>query len=110
MVMRVHDLRQSGLPLLLDGSFGKTGACRYCAKTGLDYSAPGLVDLLRSNIFDACKIGISTVASNTDRVSRHEERGWELVRLWNVPTGDDALLVEQVVRRWWRDDLDALRQ
>ena len=59
--------------------------------------------LLSNQIFSACKIGITSKAAKVSRVSQNEDQGWELIGLWNLSNGDDALLVEQSVRRWWRD-------
>ncbi len=81
--------------------------CRFCAKTGIDYTAPGVIYLLRRDDYFVLKIGVTTRATKSSRVERHEGYGWAVVAQWDVPTGDDAEQVEGRVLQWWRDVLGA---
>ena len=81
--------------------------CRFCSPRGLDLTAPGLVYLLSHPTQFALKVGVTSGAAKADRVEQHTRNGWTLVRLWNVPTGDDAETIEEAVLRWWRLSLGA---
>ena len=81
--------------------------CRFCTGTGIDYTAPGVIYLLRRDDYFVLKIGVTTKATKASRVERHEGYGWTVVAQWNVPTGDDAEQIEGLVLQWWRDVLGA---
>ncbi len=81
-------------------------ACRYCADSGLDFAAPGIVYLLVNNRWQALKVGITTTASKTDRILAHTKRGWSVLSTWSTATGADAWDVEQEILRWWRFDCE----
>ena len=83
------------------------GGCKFCAVTGLDYSAPGIVYLSTHPGWQAAKVGVTTTASKTDRIAAHTARGWNLLGTWSVPTGADAEDIENTILDWWRDELDA---
>jgi len=67
--------------------------------------APGIVYLVVNQAYFAMKIGMTTTTAREGRVEQHLGHGWKLVRLWNVPTGDDAEAIEYAVLNWWRKEL-----
>jgi hypothetical protein len=81
--------------------------CRYCAPAGFAYGAPGLVYLLQHDEFYALKVGVTTEAAVSDRVSQHLAYGWRVLRTWETATGDEAISVEAAVLAWWRRELGA---
>lgn len=81
--------------------------CRFCADSGFNYTAPGVVYLMSNSDFYAAKVGITTTAVKHSRVAQHERYGWRLVRTWDVLTGEDAAYIEQTILDWWRDVLGA---
>jgi DNA-directed RNA polymerase subunit RPC12/RpoP len=80
--------------------------CRFCAAYGIDYTAPGVVYLLRNDDWYALKIGI-TASTRYSRIEQHEKHGWKSVATWPVATGDLAEQIENAVLLWWRVDLEA---
>ena len=83
------------------------GGCKYCAVRGLDRAAPGIVYLIKSESFQALKIGVTTEAARRQRVEQHESSGWEVVEIWNFDNGQQAEQVETALLAWWRFDLGA---
>ena len=77
--------------------------CRFCTTGGIDYTAPGVIYLLRRDDYFVLKIGITTRATKSNRVERHEGYGWTVVAQWDVPTGDVAEQVERRVLHRWRE-------
>ena len=82
------------------------GACKYCAEKGFDFDRPAVVYLA---VLDGpaeeggpiVKIGIA--GRSTGRIRTHERRGWRMVSVTPVRTGQDAYSLEQAVIRAWRD-------
>lgn len=68
------------------------GGCKYCAKKGMDFSAPGYVYLVVHHELDALKVGIGGVEK---RIKDHTDQGWVLVKRWNFTTGHKASLAEE---------------
>ena len=97
-------------PTYANVAYRGQGGCVYCAATGIDYAAPGIVYLLVEPAFGAVKVGITTTATTADRIEAHVAEGWQLVEAWNVPTGADAHDIEQTELAYWRDVLDADRK
>ena len=85
----------------------KGSGCRYCAKRGFDYTAPGIVYLIVQQDLQAVKVGVTTEKSNNDRVADHQKHGWSVERTWGTPTGETAMDIEQDILDWWRDTLGA---
>ncbi|CAM5661189.1 MULTISPECIES: hypothetical protein [Streptomyces] len=56
----------------------------------------------------AVKIGVAGALQRNDRIAQHRHLGWTLFYEHHVPTGDDALAVEQTILRrlraaaWYR--------
>jgi predicted nucleic acid-binding Zn-ribbon protein len=74
--------------------------CPPCAASGFDPVAPARLYLL-ALADDVLKIGVTGVDSV--RLDRHRGRGWEVVKIWQAPTGQAALDLEAAVVAWWRD-------
>ena len=83
------------------------GGCKYCATTGLDRTAPGVLYLLRHESFQTLKIGVTSTASKTDRVEKHLSFGWEEIRRWDFENAGNAEAVESLVLSMWRRDIGA---
>jgi Zn finger protein HypA/HybF involved in hydrogenase expression len=82
--------------------------CPACADYGFNPDLPSLVYLLRHRDDGALKIGIAKESprkSSQSRLTSHRRHGWIPVRIWNFESGYAARDVEQMVLRWWRDDL-----
>lgn len=78
-------------------------SCRYCGKRGPDMTAPTFVYLLQHHDLWAMKVGVSR--RDSARLRQHTERGWEVVRLWRLDTGEQAYRVEASVLAWLRGGL-----
>ena len=89
------------------GTVRNGGSCRFCAKRGLDYAAPGIVYLMHHPDLFCLKVGVTTATAKEVRVNTHARTGWVIVQTWDTPTGDDAERVEQQVLDWWRNELGA---
>jgi hypothetical protein len=77
--------------------------CRFCAKGGIDFAAPGFIYIVTHHQMRAVKVGIANEpTSRHDRVKLHERRGWITEYLLGFPSADDAFRVEQAVLRWLR--------
>jgi hypothetical protein len=72
--------------------------CPHCSASGFDPVAPARLYLLVLD--DMIKIGVTGVDSV--RLDRHRSRGWEVVKIWQAPTGQAALDLEAAVVAWWR--------
>ena len=77
------------------------GGCKYCAKKGMDFSAPGYVYLVVHHEFDALKVGIGGIEK---RIKDHTDQGWVLVKRWNFITGHKASLAEEKTLKHLRND------
>jgi hypothetical protein len=81
------------------------GGCRYCSKTGFDFTKPGKLYVMTHREFDSVKVGIAAVAptrKDGDRIRQHALHGWVLFKSHNFGTGNDAYRVEQSVLRHLR--------
>ena len=85
----------------------KGSGCKYCAETGIDYKAPGILYLLKHEKFQTLKVGISSVKAKKIRIPTHEKFGWELIKQWNLDTANTALTIETIVISKWRNELGA---
>lgn len=83
------------------------GGCRYCAKSGIDYKAPGILYLLKHEKFQALKVGISSTKARKLRIPTHIKFGWELIREWSLDSANTALTIETIVISKWRNELGA---
>jgi hypothetical protein len=83
------------------------GGCKYCAPVGIDRTAPGVLYLLKHEAFQALKIGVTSLASKTDRVERHAQFGWQEISRWDLDNAGIAEVAESLVLSTWRRDLGA---
>ena len=83
------------------------GGCRYCATSGIDYKAPGILYLLKHEKFQALKVGISSTKARKLRIPTHIKFGWELIREWSLDSANTALTIETIVISKWRNELGA---
>ena len=83
------------------------GGCVYCGVGGFDYTAPGIVYLMRHPDLFCLKVGVSTTAAKQVRVDTHAKTGWVTIGTWDTPTGETAEQIEQQILGWWRNELGA---
>jgi hypothetical protein len=83
------------------------GGCKTCADNGIDYTAPAILYLMRSDSFFSLKIGITATNSVRDRVAHHQRFGWEVETTWQVRDGFLAEEIEQKLIKYWRQVLGA---
>ena len=73
------------------------GGCIYCGKGGYDLWKSGILYLLRHTEMRALKVGITGSETFHDRLSIHENFGWEIIGLWDFIDGLMALEAEKKV-------------
>ena len=78
------------------------GGCKWCRARGFNAFEDAVVYLMVHSGYDATKIGITNKAEG--RITKHRQRGWQLVTKARVP-GEVALLIESGILRWWRIEL-----
>lgn len=79
-------------------SLPRGGGCRYCARHGFDLAAPARVYVVIHEVHQAVKFGVAgLIQLRNDRIVQHRRLGWRLHSEHPVPTGDDALAVEQSI-------------
>jgi hypothetical protein len=83
------------------GQFG----CRYCAEKGINMNNPSYLYLITHTLLNAHKVGMGNHKKNNDRLSRFIKEGWETYRVWETPTGGDAIDIEKEVFRVLRQEL-----
>lgn len=88
-------------------NIAKGSGCKYCAETGIDYKAPGILYLLKHEKLKTLKVGISSTKAKKIRIPTHEKFGWELIKQWNLDTANTALTIETIVISKWRNELGA---
>lgn len=81
-------------------------ACKYCAKSGFDGSAPAVFYLITHKSFQSIKIGITNDNSIPDRLKIHSRHGWEIQKRYFFQRGDDAEEIEFRTLKWLRKDLE----
>jgi len=79
------------------------GGCKYCAAPGLNWNAPAFVYLIHHKKLGSHKVGITGAGSRTDRLKGFSALGWETYKTLELPTGDDAHEVEQMVLYPYRE-------
>lgn len=79
-----------------------SGGCRWCRNSGFKSGEAATVYLITHPGYGSAKIGITDAAGN--RVSKHRQRGWQVLTTVGVP-GKLALAIEKDVLDWWRTDL-----
>ena len=81
------------------------GGCSFCRETGLNYKDPAYIYLIFHSDFQSIKIGISNNDSRPNRLKAHQKNGWEVYKVKNFSTGQQAEFVETQVLRWIRREL-----
>jgi hypothetical protein len=76
------------------------GICRYCY-SAFPFDGPAQLYLVGNAT--ALKVGIC--APGSDRLRQHRRWGWSVLWLLDVPDGDQAWALEQMVLGWWRNAL-----
>ena len=82
------------------------GGCAHCAKYGFDPTAPALIYLIENEDLEAVKVGITGTDRIYDRVQIHVANGWSLIGKWETGSGYTAMSVEELILRFWREDLE----
>jgi recombinational DNA repair protein (RecF pathway) len=83
------------------------GGCKYCAPTGLQRAAPGILYLIKYDAYRVLKVGVSSTTSRQNRIKSHADNGWEVVKTWDVADAGLAEAVETAVLNHWRKVLGA---
>ncbi|MBM4824048.1 MULTISPECIES: hypothetical protein [Streptomyces] len=94
---RCTTCHRASIPTLAKIRSGR--GCKYCARFGFDRAAPARVYVVTHAQHGAVKIGVAGALQRNDRIAQHRRRGWTLFYEHHVPTGDDALAVEQTILR-----------
>lgn len=95
----VHECGRTVAPTLANVSSGK-GVCRYCF-SAFPYDGPAILYLVVDR--DALKIGCANRSGR--RLAEHQRYGWRVAWTIDVPSGDDAYLLEQAIVAWLRVEL-----
>jgi Zn finger protein HypA/HybF involved in hydrogenase expression len=82
---------------------GRRG-CRFCAESGIDYTAPGYLYVITNPGQQAHKVGIANFAEAAyeDRVERHIRHGWEPYKATIFDSTETAFRTEQATLSWLR--------
>ena len=80
----------------------KKSGCRFCNPAGINLNNPALLYLIEHREFRAFKFGIGS--TGRARVRSHERQGWRVLHTLEFNTGQEALNVEQALKRWIRDE------
>lgn len=78
------------------------GACRYCAKFGIDMKKPGYLYLMVNEDFNSYKVGVGGYSPKRDRIKDHQKSNWQLIDRWEFASGEDALEAEAQFFVWIR--------
>ena len=81
------------------------GACRYCAKFGIDMLKEAFIYFMLHKELNSYKVGIGGATQRSDRIQQHRKQKWELISKWDVKTGEIALEIEANFFYWIRKDL-----
>jgi formylmethanofuran dehydrogenase subunit E len=81
----------------------KGSMCKFCNPAGINLTEPAVFYLIEHKDFRALKIGISGAGKN--RITSHKRQGWQLLELLHFETGEEALELEQSVKKWIRQSL-----
>ena len=75
--------------------------CPACTDRGFDYAGPSRLYLALLPDPPIMKVGVS--GEGRARLDVHRRRGWGVVNVWALPTGRDAVDLEDAVVGWWQD-------
>ena len=79
------------------------GGCPFCNTRGFDFEGPALIYIITHSQLDAHKVGV--MGTETKRLRDHGRNGWITYKTLPVPTGFDALRIEQAVLNTLRNEL-----
>jgi len=79
-----------------------SGGCRWCRNSGFKAADEAVVYLITHIGLGAVKVGITD--SSGGRLKKHSTRGWQVLCTVRV-AGECAMLIEDEILGWWRDDL-----
>jgi len=82
---------------------GGQGGCKYCATSGIDYSASAFIYLMTNQGKGAHKIGIGTDKTRDNRIRAHKRDGWEVYKSVSIATAEEAEKIEFQVLKWLRE-------
>ena len=80
------------------------GGCSACAEYGLNYTSPAYLYIMKHEIYQSIKVGISNIDAQPNRVRSHEIQGWKLYKVFNFATGQIAEDIENEVLNWLRSE------
>ena len=80
----------------------KKSGCRFCNPAGINLNKPALLYLIEHKEFRAFKFGIGSIGRA--RVRSHERQGWKVLYTQDFDTGQEALEIEQLLKRWIREE------
>ena len=83
------------------GQFG----CRFCAAKGINMNNPSYIYLITNALLNAHKVGMGNHKKRNDRLGKFLKEGWETFKVWEAPTGGDAIDIEKEVFRILRQDM-----
>ena len=85
------------------------GGCKYCAILGINVKVPSYLYLITHSQLGAHKVGIGNARNasqkNRDRLGKFRKFGWEIHKVWDFETGEEALEVEEAVFQVLRKEL-----
>jgi len=81
------------------------GACRYCAKYGINYNVPSYIYLITHNQLNAHKVGFGNHKKREDRLQRFNKKGWDTYKVWQMDSGGQAVDIEKEIFRIIRKEL-----
>lgn len=76
--------------------------CKYCANSGFDFNGRALIYLITNKSLGAHKIGVAGASSRNERLAKHRNKGWVVVKTKEFRRGEHAFGVEQRVLYWLR--------
>jgi ribosomal protein S25 len=81
------------------------GACRYCAKYGINYNVPSYIYLITHKQLNAHKVGFGNHKKREDRLQRFNKKGWKTYKVWQMDSGGQAVDIEKEIFRIIRKEL-----
>jgi hypothetical protein len=76
--------------------------CPNCALYGLKPNLVSYIYLVEHKKFRSIKLGIANANKSRDRVDKHIEKGWEIYKIKNFPSGVEARRVETECLKYFR--------
>ena len=84
----------------------KKMGCSTCTTCYANFNGPTKVYLIVDDI--AQKVGVTSSSSRKDRLATLQKGGWkEVIKVWEVPSREDALMIEAEIVDHWRFEIEA---